>query len=149
MEPVGSLSHSQVPASCTYLEPVHTPTLHFLKIHHNLSTLLRLSLPSGLFPSGFTTKTLYTPFLSPIRATCPAHPILLDFITRTILGEQYRSLSSSLCSFLHSHREHSAIYRVSQEECARLRESVPYVELYRYNPKHLYPKLNGYGDNGQ
>ena len=27
------------------------------------------------------------------------------------------------------------IYRVSQEECARLRESVPYVKLYRYNPK--------------
>ena len=41
------------------------------------------------------------------------------------------------------------IYRVSQEECARLRESVPYVKLYRYNPKHLYPKLNGYWDNGQ
>ena len=40
-------------------------------------------------------------------------------------------------------------YRVSQEECAILRESVPYVKLYRYNPKHLYPKLNGYGDNGQ
>ena len=41
------------------------------------------------------------------------------------------------------------IYRVSQEECAKLRESVPYVKVYRYNPKHLYPKLNGYGDNGQ
>jgi len=41
------------------------------------------------------------------------------------------------------------IYRVSQEECARLRESVPYVKLYRYNPKHLSPKLNGYGDNGK
>ena len=41
------------------------------------------------------------------------------------------------------------IHRVSQEECARLRESVPYVKLYRYNPKHLFPKLNGYGDNGQ
>ena len=40
-------------------------------------------------------------------------------------------------------------YRVSQEECAILRESVPYVKLYQYNPKHLYPKLNGYGDNGQ
>jgi len=38
---------------------------------------------------------------------------------------------------------------VSQEECVRLRESVPYVKVYRYNPKHLYPKLNGYGDNGQ
>jgi len=41
------------------------------------------------------------------------------------------------------------IYRVSQEEWTKLRESVPYVELYRYNPRHLYPKLNGYGDNGQ
>ena len=26
--------------------------------------------------------------------------------------------------------------------------SVPYVKLYRYNPKHLYPKLKGYGNNG-
>ena len=38
---------------------------------------------------------------------------------------------------------------MSQEECEILRESVPWVKLYRYNPKHLYPKLNGYGDNGQ
>ena len=41
------------------------------------------------------------------------------------------------------------IYKVSQEECAKLREGVPYVKVYRYNPKHLYPKLNGYGDNGE
>ena len=34
----------------------------------------------------------------------------------------------------------TVIYGVSQEECARLRESVPYVKLYRYNPKHLCPK---------
>ena len=39
-------------------------------------------------------------------------------------------------------------YRVSQKECARLREGVPYVKVYRYNPKHLCPKLNVYGDNG-
>ena len=62
-----------------------------------LSSHLRLGLPSGLFPSGFLTKNLYMPLLTPIRATCPAHLILLDFITRTILGEEYRSLSSSLC----------------------------------------------------
>ena len=41
------------------------------------------------------------------------------------------------------------IYRVSGGECARLGENVPYVKVHRYNPKHLYPKLNGYGDKGE
>ena len=67
-----------------------------------LSTHLRLGLPSGLFPSGFPTKTLHTPLSSPVRATCSAHLILLDFITSTILGEEYKSFSSSLCNLLHS-----------------------------------------------
>ena len=67
-----------------------------------LSSHLLLGLPSVLFPPRFPTKTLYTPLLSPIHSTCPAHLILLYFITRTILGEAYRSFSSSLCIFLHS-----------------------------------------------
>jgi hypothetical protein len=41
------------------------------------------------------------------------------------------------------------IYRVSQEECARLREGVPYVKVYRYNQKHLCPKLYGCGDRAR
>jgi hypothetical protein len=38
----------------------------------------------------------------PIRAKCPAYPILFDFITYTIVSEECRSWSSSLWSFLNS-----------------------------------------------
>jgi hypothetical protein len=63
------------------LNPVHTPTSHFLKIHLNI---ILLSIPGSPQWSH-----------SPTQATCPVH-LILDFITRTIVGEQYRSLSSSL-----------------------------------------------------
>jgi hypothetical protein len=49
------------------LDPVHTPTSHFL-----LNIILPStpgSTKSSLFPD-FPTKTLYTPLLSPKRATC-------------------------------------------------------------------------------
>jgi hypothetical protein len=61
-----------------------------------------------------------------------------------------RSLRSGSWYFLpFTQLENQSIYRVSQEESAILREGVPHVKIYRYNPKHLCPKLSGYGDNGQ
>ena len=57
-----------------------------------LSTHLRLGLPSGLFPSGFPTKSLYAPLSSSIRTTCPAH---LNFL----LIEQLNLVQNSGTSF--------------------------------------------------
>ena len=81
--------------------PVHIPTSHLLEIHPNI---IHPSTPRSLqwSPSGFPSKTLYIPLSSLICATCPARLILLDFITRTILGEEYKSFSSLLCNLLHS-----------------------------------------------
>ena len=82
--------------------PVHIPTSHFLEIHPNI---IRPSTPRSpqWSPSlRFTHQDPVQPLSSPIRATCPAHLILLNFITRTILGEEYKSFSSLLCNLLHS-----------------------------------------------
>ena len=40
---------------------VHIPTSHLLEIHPNIIHPLLLGLSSGLLPSGFPRKTLYTP----------------------------------------------------------------------------------------
>ena len=84
----------------SHIDPFHTPTSHFLKIHLNIILPSAPGSPQE-FPQLSPTKTLYTPLPSLIRATWPTHLILVDFITRKMLGEQHRSLSSSLCSFLH------------------------------------------------
>ena len=101
MGPKGSLLHSQVTATFPYPEPARSsPYPHFLKIHLNIIFPSAPGSPQWNLSLWFHHQNPVHAFPLPICATCPAHLILLDFITHTILGEQYRSLSSSLCSFL-------------------------------------------------
>ena len=79
--------------------PLHPTSWRSILI---LSYHLCLGFTSCLFPLGFPTKTLYAPPFSHLHATCPTNPNLLDLITWIIFGEEYRSSSSSLFSFLHS-----------------------------------------------
>ena len=105
METEGSLPRLQELATCPYSGPDHSspcPPSHFLNIH---CTILLPSKPvpsKSFFRSDFHIKPLYTHLLSPIPATCPAPLSILDLITRIIFGVEYRSLSSSIRSLLHS-----------------------------------------------
>jgi hypothetical protein len=98
-----------------------------------------LGLPSELFPSGYPTKTLYTPLLFPHTA----HLILLDMINRTIVGEQYRSLSSSLYSFfliplltLPSYAEIFSSAPYSQTPSAHVPPSMRATKFHTHTKQH-------------
>jgi len=82
------------------LDPVHTPTSKFVNIHINII------LPSTS-ESPKWSLSLKFPHQDPIHASPFMRYMLrlfksFNFITRKNLGEEYRSLSSSLCSPLHS-----------------------------------------------
>ena len=102
MEPECSLPHSQVPSSCPYPKPARSSPHPHILLHLNIilpSTPWSPKWSRSLrFPHQNLAHT--SPFLHTCHMPCPSH--FLDFITRTILREQYRSLSSSLCNFLYS-----------------------------------------------
>ena len=59
-------------------KPVHIPTSHLLEIHPNIIHQSTPRSPQWSLSLRFPQQDPIQPLSSPIRATCPAHLILLD-----------------------------------------------------------------------
>ena len=110
----------------------------------------------NLAPTGIRSPDRQVRSESVYRIRCPG-PLGTLYSVKLGLCEFYLYLQKSSFFFFRVLRRRCFVtvctricrYRVSREECARLRENVPYVKVHRSNPRHVYPKLNGYGDNGE
>ena len=80
--------------ACPYLNHSnqgHGSPSNFLKIQFNISLPSKPGSSKWPLSLRFTHQSHVCTALLSIRATCPAHLILLDFVTRTLFVEQYRS----------------------------------------------------------
>ena len=104
METECSLPHSQMPVTCPHPKPDQSSPYPHIPLPEDPSwypPIYAWIFQVVSFPHISPLKPRNGHF-SPPRAICSAHLIILDMTTWIIFGEQYRSLSPSLCSFLHS-----------------------------------------------
>ena len=108
-------------ASSIHSKPPHPTSRRSILI---LSSHLCLGLPSGFFPLVSPPKSCTRLSSHPYALHAP--PISFSFINRTIFGEQCRSLSSSLCCFLHSRYLAPLRPKYSPQHSALLVEALHY-----------------------
>jgi hypothetical protein len=94
MEPEGSLPCSQEPSTGPYSQLIRSSP--YQPILSNVLFFLVVSFFLAFPPISYMNSS------SPIRATCPTQPTLLDFIFLIMFSEVYKLWSSILCSFLQS-----------------------------------------------
>jgi hypothetical protein len=80
------------------INPVHAPII-LLKVHLNIILPSMPGFHKSSHSRRFHHQNLYTPLLSLVRATCPAHPIIFTLITRIKFVMKCRSLHDHLQSF--------------------------------------------------
>ena len=94
----------KIPSSVHIFSQINPAQSHFLKIHPNII------LPPTPGPSKRSLSFTFSPPKPRMHLSSPPHTCYMpspshffhDFITRIVFGEEYRSLSSSLCNFLNS-----------------------------------------------
>jgi hypothetical protein len=90
--------------SLSWATPIQSTSPHPTSTRSTLilSNHLRLVFLVDFFTLAFQSTTYTRSSCPPFVLHSPSHLILLDFFILTILGEEYKSWSSSLCSLFHS-----------------------------------------------
>jgi len=129
--------------------PVHIPTSHVLEIRLNIIHSSTPRSPQWSPSLRFPNQDPIHPPSSPIRAICPANLVHLDFITRTILSEEYKLFTSSLRSLLHfpvtsspPSSKYSPQHHVLYTALISLPEVPVFFLFLIYHPRYL--QLNSY-----
>ena len=89
-----STSNSDVPCMYNFTNVPYSSSSHLLEIHPNITHPFTPRSPQWSLSLRFPHQDPIRPLSSPIYATCPAHLILLDFVTRNSSDVTMQKLES-------------------------------------------------------